>query len=586
MPAPTWSLDSMFTGGVSSPDFDAALSAVEAEVEELITAADALPDLPQELDAWAAWLLQGDDFAKRAWQCATYSHCLTCADTNDRAAARAASRADAVFARLARANVRPNDGIAHATQEGFDALVARDDLSDMVALLGRIRRNRGLLLPRIEEALAAELSEDAISGWGSLYDRISGQLQVTLDGQQVAVTQATNQLGSTDGQARAAAQQALDTAWQGEEEHCAQALSHIVGWRQTLNDKRGVDDLADTLARNRLSRATLDAMMESARRSQPLLSRYMTAKAGLLGKDRLGWEDLAAPLPAPAAQQDWRGAQDFILEHFDSYHADLSSFARMAFDGRWIEAEDRNGKRPGGWCANVPLSGESRIFMTFGGTFRSTVTLAHDLGHAYHNWVTRDLAYSRRRITSTLAETASVFAESLVRDAALRAADTRQARLAMLDARLMAGVSFLMNIPARYHFERALYPLRRQGLFDPDELTSVMLDCQKDAYADQLSSWYPRFWASKLHFFISGFAFYNYPYTFGYLFAQLVYRKVMAEGDHAAYVELLRRTGWDDSEPLALDTLGLDLESPDTWDLAVAGLAEDLDAYVAEIGGN
>ncbi|MCP4810804.1 MAG: M3 family oligoendopeptidase [Proteobacteria bacterium] len=586
MAAPTWNLENLFTGGVESPDFDAALTVAEAEVEVLVTSADALPDLPEGLDDWAAWLLEADEFAKRAWQCATFSHCLTCADTNDRSASRAATRADAVFSRLGRAHVRPNDGIANASDEGFAALLARPDLEVMNAVLLRIRRDQNLLLPRVEEAITAELNEDGLAGWGKLYDRISGQLQVTIDGEAVAVTQASNMLGSTDSADRKKALAALDEAWKGEEEHCAQALSHIVGWRQTLNDRRGVDELADTLARNRLTRGTLDAMMESARRSQPILSRYMKAKAGLLGQDQLGWEDLAAPLPAPAAQQDWKTAESFILEHFHSYNPELADFAKMAFDGRWIEAEDRNGKRPGGWCANVPLSGESRIFMTFGGTFRSTVTLAHELGHAYHNWVTRDLEYSRRRITSTLAETASVFAESLVRDAALKAADSRQARLAMLDARLMAGASFLMNIPARYHFERGLYPLRRKGTFDPDELTELMLSCEKDAYANQLSTWYPRFWASKLHFFISGFAFYNYPYTFGYLFAQLVYRKVMAEGDHAAYVELLRRTGWDDAEPLALDTLGLDLESPDTWDLATAGLSEDLDAYITEVEGS
>jgi oligoendopeptidase F len=146
----------------------------------------------------------------------------------------------------------------------------------------------------------------------------------------------------------------------------------------------------------------------------------------------------------------------------------------------------------------------------------------------------------------------------------------------------MAGVAFLMNIPARYEFERALYPLRRKGVFDPDELSALTLRCQEEAYGGALATWYPRFWASKLHFYISSFAFYNYPYAFGYLFAQLVYRKVLADGDHGAYVGLLRRTGWDDSEPLALETLGLDLEDPDTWSLAVRGLEEDLDAFVTE----
>lgn len=585
MTAPTWNLDTIFPGGSEGAPFTDALKVAEEGVEELVRRGDALPDLPDDLDRWVHFLVDQDRFVRKAWQVATFAHCVTCADTADRNAARIASRADAVFSRFGRAWVGPEDGIANASDEAYSQLRSRPELAYMGAYLDRVRRNRRLLLPRPEQALLRELSEDGIRGWGQLYDRVSGQLQVELDGEKTGVTQAVNQLGSTDATERVSALAALDTAWKGTEDECAQALSHIIGWRQSLNDRRGVDELADTLARNRLTRKTLDAMFEASERAQPLLHKYMATKAGLIGKD-FGWEDLAAPLPAKDSKQDWPSAEAFVLEHFHTYHPELADFARDAFAGRWIEAEDRNNKRPGGWCANVPMTGESRIFMTHGGTFRSTVTLAHELGHAYHNWVMRDLLPSQRAITSTLAETASVFAESLVRDAALKAADTREARLSMLDARLMAGVSFLMNIPARYHFERALYPLRRKGIFDPDELSELMVDCQKRAYGDVLSSWYPRFWASKLHFYISGFAFYNYPYTFGYLFAQLVYRKVRADGDHDAYVALLRRTGWDDSEPLARDTLGLDLEDPDTWWIAIEGLSEDLDAFVAEAHGS
>ena len=585
MTAPTWNLDTIFPGGAQGEFFTTALKGGEHDVEALLARGDALPALPDDLDAWVAWLLDQERLIMTIWQVATYTHCVTCADTSDRGAARTASRADAVFSRFSRAWVGPEDAIARADDADFEALRSREELAHMDAHLRRVRKHRRLLLPRPEQALLRELGEDGIRGWGQLYDRISGQLQVPLDGDEVAVTQATNMLGSTDAPTRTKALAALDASFQGVEEDCAQALSHIVGWRQSLNDRRGVDELADTLAKNRLTRKTLEAMLEAARRAQPLLHRYMSAKATLIQKD-FGWEDLAAPLPAQDSTQDWATSREFILEHFHSYRPELADFARGAFDGRWIEAEDRNGKRPGGWCANVPLAGESRIFMTHGGTFRSTVTLAHELGHAYHNWVMRDLPYSQRAITSTLAETASVFAESLVRDAALKAADTRQSRLAMLDARLMAGVSFLMNIPARYEFERALYPLRRKGVFDPDELSALMVQCQKDAYGDCLASWYPRFWASKLHFYIAGRAFYNYPYTFGYLFAQLVYRRVLEEGDHAAYISLLRRTGWDDSEPLARDTLGLDLEDADTWWLAIRGIEEDLDAFIAEAGGN
>ncbi len=583
MTAPTWNLETIFPGGLEGESFLTALSTAEADVGDLLARGDALPALPEQRSEWVSWLLAIEETTRRLWQCSTFSHCLTSADTSDRVAARSEARTRAAGARLGRAWTGPEAHLAHGSDAGFEVLVSQPEIAHMRPMLEKIRRNGSLLLPLSQQQLVRELAEDGLHSWGSLYDRISGQLKLEIDGESIAVGQANNRLGSTEQATRTAALSGLESAWKGREEDCAQSLSHIVGWRQVLNDRRGVDELADTLAANRMSRETLEAMMASAARQAPILKRYMTAKAGLLGREKLGWEDLAAPLANPNSAQTWQQSQAFILEHFASYHSDLADFATSAFSDRWIEAEDRPGKRQGGWCANVPMTGESRIFMTFGNTFRGTVTLAHELGHAYHNWVCRDLPPSRRKITSTLAETASVFAESLVRDAALEAADSRASRLAMLDARLMAGVSFLMNIPARYAFERALYPMRRAGLLDPDALTQTMLECQKAAYQDHLESWYPHFWASKLHFFISGRAFYNYPYTFGYLFAQLVYRKVRADGDHAAYVALLRRTGWDDAEPLAKECLGLDLTRTETWDLAAEGLEEDLEAFLAEI---
>ena len=269
------------------------------------------------------------------------------------------------------------------------------------------------------------------------------------------------------------------------------------------------------------------ALIEASRQAQPLLLRYLKARAKALNIDQCGWQDLGASLGG-GGQWGWEPSVDFILEHF------------------------------------------------------GTVTLAHELGHAYHNHVTRDLNPSRRFIPSTLAETASVFAESIVRDAALEAASEDQ-KLPMLDARLSAGVSFLMNLPARFDFERELYTLRRKGDLVADELSETMVGIQKRWYGDALDSWYPRFWASKLHFYISHFAFYNYPYTFGYLFANLVYNRLKATGDTAAYVDILRRTGWQQSEDLAMETLGLDLTKAETWWAAIAPLEADLQAYEARL---
>ena len=580
MNAPTWNLDSLFTGGIEGEAFVASMNEVEAEARSMVDRADALPAPPST--EWVELLLDLESLATRAHQLSTFAHCCTCADARDKAAAFATGRVEALFGRLSRAWVPIEALLTGCDEAAFEALVAQPELGELEERLRRMRLKAPLLLPRAQQALATELAQDGIHAWGRFYDHLNGSLQVTLpDGRKIGSAQAQNMLGSADRPERTAGLDALDDAWKDVDADCARALSHIVGTRQTLNDLRGVDELADTCFRQRLSRETLMALIEASRRAQPLLLRYLKARARALHIPQCGWQDLGASLGG-SGQWDWASSEAFIVEHFGSWSDELADFAREAFDGRWIEAEDRNHKRPGGWCARVPMGGESRIFMTHGGTFRSTVTLAHELGHAYHNHVTRDLNPSRRNIPSTLAETASVFAESIVRDAALEAA-VGDEKLGMLDARLSAGASFLMNLPARFDFERELYVLRRKGDLDADQLSEAMVRIQKDWYGDALESWYPRFWASKLHFYISHFAFYNYPYTFGYLFAQLVYTRLKATGDTAAYVDILRRTGWQSAEDLAMETLGLDLTKPETWWEAIAPLQQDLEAFEARL---
>ncbi len=583
MSAPRWDLEPLFSGGAEGPAYLEAVTETEAKVEDLLSRADALPALPEQLNAWTTWLVDAERLSTQAHQISTFAHCCFCEDVTNKAGERAAARSGALWNRFSRAWVPVQDAIARGSRQGFDALIARPEIVEQLPKLLRMREQGHLLLPLGEQALATELSRDGIGAWSRMYDSISGRLTVQLGEESLSAGQAQNRLGSQDPSVRDQAYEGLQEAWTSSEDDCARALTHIVGARQTINDRRGLDELADTLAANRLERASLDAMLEASRRAQPILLRYLKLKAKLLGVDQMSWEDLSAPLPSTAAKQDWPQAESFVMTHFGAYHPELQDFAGRAFSEHWIEAEDRGGKRPGGWCAFAPAIAQSRIFMTHGGTFRSTVTLAHELGHAYHNHVTADLPPSQRAIPSTLAETASIFAESLVRDAALRAAKDGESKRSMLDARLMAGVSFLMNIPMRYDFERALYRLRRKGPFDPAELREEIVGIQKSWYGDSLERYDPSFWCAKLHFYIGGRSFYNYPYTYGYLFAQLVYRQVLERGPeaHQDYIELLRRTGWQGGEDLAMETLGLDLRDPETWWQAIAPLEDDLNALEA-----
>jgi len=587
MTAPTWDLEAMLPGGLSGQAYRTAYDALSEELDALVEQADAVAPLPEGAGALVRTFEQLYGLVDRISLVALFAHCHTCADTSDRLASSESGRVQTLWDRYLRAMVPLSDRVASCDDAAFAALLAQPGTEPMQSALKNIRARAPLMLPRGEQALLRELQQDGLGGWSRHYDRVSGRLEVVLgDGQVVSVGRAKNLLSTPDGAQREMALGALDRAWGTAADDCAAILTHIVGTRRTLNRRRGVDELADSLSANRMRRESLDAMLEAARRAAPLLTRYLDVKARLLGKEKLGFADLSAPV-GTLGKMSWASAEDFVKTHFDSYHGDLAALARRAFSERWIEAEDRDHKRQGGWCGKVGNpAGVSRIFMTYGETFRSTTTLAHELGHAFHNWALRDAHPARRAVTSTLAETASIFAENIVRDAALAAADDRDSRLAMLDARLSAGVSFLMNIPFRYYLERDLYVQRAGGDLDPDVLSARTVHFQRQCYSDHLASWYPHFWAEKLHFYMASRSFYNYPYTFGYLFSSLVYQRARAAGPgyHPQYMALLERTGWDRAEPLAQAMLGLDLTDPDAWYGGIEPLEADLAAFEQAAG--
>lgn len=588
MQAPTWDLETIFEGGPAGLAFRASLDDAAERTELLVDRADSLPPLPEGLADWVSLIGELHEVGQTVRQLSLFTSALSSAHTDDRSVDHARARVLSVLNRVERAWLPVEHAVGRAEGAAWEALAGAPELAPDQPRFAHLRAHRHLRLPLPEATLANELAEDGIHAWGRRYDHLSGELRATLpSGRSLGISRAFNLLAHADETVRAEALTALDAAWGEAAPECARVLSHIVGTRRRLNARRGgLDPVADSLERNRMDRESLEAMLEAARRARPLLVRYLGLKARALGKEALSYADLSAPVgqTAPVA---WAHARDLVERHFGAYHPQLGAFAQRAFLERWIEAEDRDHKRPGAWCGRLAQPrGASRVFMTFGGTFRSTTTLAHELGHAFHNHVLREVHPARQRVPSTLAETASIFAESLLRDAALEAADTPAARLAMLDARLTAGASFLMNLPFRYELERELYGLRAKGMLDPEVLTGRCVALQERWYGGALSAYFPHFWASKLHFYISHFAFYNYPYTFGYLFATLVYRRFRPLGPpgYERYCALLRETGHARAEPLAAEALGLDLHDPEAWWEGIAPLEADLAAYEAALG--
>src|SRR5699024_1609057 len=261
----------------------------------------------------------------------------------------------------------------------------------------------------------------------------------------------------------------------------------------------------------------------------------------------------------------------------------MADFAKMAFEKRWIEAEDRAGKRPGGFCTSFPNSEQTRVFMTYSGTASNIATLAHELGHAYHQHVMNDVHGLDQGYAMNVAETASTFAEMIVADASVNSAEDNTEKRALLADKIERSIAFFMNIHSRFLFETRFYEERKSGPVSVNRLTELMVEAQKEAYADAIDDYNPHFWASKLHFHITGVPFYNFPYTFGYLFSLGIYAHAKKQGGDFEddYIALLRDTGRMTVEELAMKHLNIDLRQPAFWENAIQLCVDDVNEFLA-----
>jgi oligoendopeptidase F len=348
----------------------------------------------------------------------------------------------------------------------------------------------------------------------------------------------------------------------------AAALNSIKGEVRTLNQRRGWrDDLEPALFANNVDRATLDAMHEACRESFPDFRRYLRAKARLLGKARLPWCDLFAPVGGDRVRPwSWDDTAAFVVEQFGTYSPKLAELPRRALRERWIDAEPREGKRDGAFCLAV-RDGESGVFLNFGPSFASVSTLAHELGHAYHNSILAGRTPWQRDTPMALAETASIFCETIVTNAALRAGSVAE-KLAILEHQLQASCQIVVDIHSRFLFESRVFERRARRELSVNELNAVMLEAQRETYGDGLDPdvLHPYMWAVKPHYYSTGRSFYNWPYTFGLLFGLGLYARYREDPEsfRAGYDDLLSSTGLHSAADLAA-RFRIDVRSAGFW---------------------
>jgi pepF/M3 family oligoendopeptidase len=367
----------------------------------------------------------------------------------------------------------------------------------------------------------------------------------------------------------------------------AAALNSIKGQTLTLAKRRGwASPLDEALFQMRIDRETLDVMMSAAREAFPDFRRYLRAKAQALGLHHLAWYDLLAPVGSNERTWSFEETQTFILEQFGAYSAKMRDFAARAFRERWIDAEPRAGKVGGGFC--VWLRGdESRILVNYSPSYTGMSTLAHELGHGYHNLNLAGCTSLQRETPMTLAETASIFCETLVKHAALQRA-TQAEHLEILEASLQNSCQLVVDITSRFLFEQRVFDQRASRELSGEELCELILEAQRETYGDSLDSAFlhPYMWAIKQHYFSADRPFYNFPYLFGLLFGLGCYARYQDDPEtfRRSYDDLLASTGRADAATLA-ERFGTDLHAPAFWQSSLAVMRQEIDRFQALVEG-
>ena len=470
-------------------------------------------------------------------------------------------------------------------------LVAGDEtLKDYTFLFERLLRNSTHLLGSLGEQISARLSMSGSSAWSDLQGYLTSTVPVSYNGGTTNLSAIRNLAYDPDPAVRKAAYEAELSCYDRIKDSVAYALNSIK--LETISDcqLRGYGSPLDrTLEQSDMKRQTLDAMLGAMEEYMPKFRQYLRAKGKALGHENgLPWYDLFAPMGKSAAQYTAEDAKRILVELFSTFDQELADMVARAFDESWIDFYPRDGKTGGAFCAGVECIGQSRILTNFDGTFGSIVTLAHELGHAFHNQCIRAHRPLNRDYSMPVAETASTFNECVVMAAAIRQAKSHDEELALIESQLQDVTQIICDIYSRYLFESMVLENREQQFMDADTLCGMMLKAQEQSYGDGLDPGFrhPYMWICKSHYY--GATFYNFPYAFGGLFARGLYAQYQREG--AAFVpkykKLLRTTTVATAEDVA-KVAGIDLTDREFWRGALQTVAQQIDLVCGLLeGGN
>lgn len=576
---------------LNSPEFISAVEEAKVRITELEESVKSLEPGQsvdrQVVDRYDALTNRLNDFLELGNTVRAFVSAYTSVDSRDEIANARESELRILFARASMISTRYTAWLGSLD---IETLISQSDIAKKHAFAVRKAKiEADHLMSQPEEDLATQMAISGGHAWGKLHDDLSSQIMVEVEKEQgkpelMAMTELRNLQSDPDRGVRLRAHEAEIDAWKRWETPLAATLNGVKGQHLTLADHRGWADVLDeSLFQNHIDRQTLDAMMSSARNAFPDLHQYFAAKAKALGVEKLAWYDLSAPLGGEGRTWEWSDAVAFVNEQFGTFSDRMRGLSHRAFEERWIDAEARSGKVGGAFCMGV-RRGESRILANYSPSFDGVSTLAHELGHAYHNLCEENRTMLQSMGTPmTLAETASTFCETILRKAALDAVGPLE-QITILEGSLQDAAAITVDITSRYLFEQSVFSRRADRELSAEEFNALMLDAQRQTYGDAIeeSTLHSYMWAVKPHYYSMNYAYYNYPYMFGLLFGLGLYAQYEQDPEafRERYDDLLSATGMADAAELA-HGFDIDVRSTTFWQGSLNVIREDIDRFVA-----
>ena len=579
-----WSLD-VFYKGIDDPALTADMADLETTAAEYKSAVAAL-----NYDDVAASLRKIIDMKEKLTllvrRLAGYFSLRRSANNADSEVSVPMTKVQTLMASLAKENVMFEKYVGKV--ENLDAILESDEvLSQYKFYFGEIKEAVSHNMSDEAEDVFAKMNISGGRAWGDLFSYLTAGLEVDYKGGKTTLAAIRGLAESSDAEERRAAFEAELASYAKIKDSIAFALNSIKAQVNTEATLRGYEDaLAITLAQSRMQKATLDAMFEAMREYMPKFRAYLKHKAKLLGHENgMPWYDILAPMGnADSRSFTAEEAHAYLVEHFESFAPDLAEMVDEAFKNEWIDFYSRPGKVGGAFCSNLPFLKQSRILTNFSGSFGSVVTLAHELGHAYHGMMIQNHRPLNTGYTMPVAETASNFNELIIVNDAIAKSEGEE-KIQLIESQLQDCTQIIVDIYSRFLFEDEVIRRRKNTFMFAKDLEEIMIGAQKEAFGDALDPDYlhPYMWCCKSHYYRAGLSYYNFPYAFGGLFSRGLYAKYLEEGEAflPKYRALLTATTVDTVENVA-GIAGIDLTDPEFWRKSLQMIADKIDLFIEE----